>query len=245
MSSIWNPWHGCHKISEGCKNCYVYRQDAKFEKDSSIVTKNSTFDLPIRKKRNGEYKIPSGELVYTCFTSDFFVEEADEWRKKVWSIIKQRNNLKFFIITKRIHRFNVSLPLDWNSGYENVIIACTIENQKQADIRLPIYLDLPIKHKIIVASPLIENIDISKYLNNSIEEVTVGGESGTNARICRFSWVLNIRNQCIDSKIPFQFHQTGALFEKGGKIYKIPRKFQHSQARKANINYNVNNYIKN
>ncbi|MBD5420441.1 MAG: phage Gp37/Gp68 family protein [Muribaculaceae bacterium] len=18
----WNPWHGCHKISEGCRHCY-------------------------------------------------------------------------------------------------------------------------------------------------------------------------------------------------------------------------------
>ncbi|MBQ2628769.1 MAG: DUF5131 family protein [Kiritimatiellae bacterium] len=19
---IWNPWHGCHKVSEGCQHCY-------------------------------------------------------------------------------------------------------------------------------------------------------------------------------------------------------------------------------
>lgn len=24
---VWNPWHGCHKISPGCANCYVYRRD--------------------------------------------------------------------------------------------------------------------------------------------------------------------------------------------------------------------------
>ena len=26
----WNPWHGCTKLSAGCKYCYVYRQDAMY-----------------------------------------------------------------------------------------------------------------------------------------------------------------------------------------------------------------------
>lgn len=37
--SAWNPWHGCHKISPGCMNCYVYRRDSKYEIDSSAVRK--------------------------------------------------------------------------------------------------------------------------------------------------------------------------------------------------------------
>ena len=67
-ASIWNPWHGCHKLSEGCRHCYVYRGDSKRGRDSSIVEKTGKFDLPLqRKKRTDEYKIPSGNLVYTCF----------------------------------------------------------------------------------------------------------------------------------------------------------------------------------
>ena len=79
-ASMWNLWHGCHKWSEGCRHCYVYRTDGKYGKDSSVVTKTEKFGLPLQKKKNGEYKIPSGNLVYTCFTSDFLIEEADEWR---------------------------------------------------------------------------------------------------------------------------------------------------------------------
>lgn len=233
----WNPWHGCHKISSGCKHCYVYRQDFKFEKDSSIVTKNADFDLPIKKRRNREYKIPSGEILYTCFTSDFFLYDADEWRIDAWKMIKERKDLKFFIVTKRIDRFFVNLPVDWESGYDNVIIACTVENQERADYRLPIFLKLPIKHKIIIVSPLLENINLSKYLNKSIEEVAVGGESGLNARVCDYDWVLNIREQCIKANIPFWFQQTGMYLKKDGKVYKIDRKYQHAQARKADINY--------
>ena len=85
-SALWNPWHGCHKLSEGCRHCYVYRGDARRNIDSSMITQTKSFDAPIKRKRNGEYKIPSGTLVYTCFTSDFFVEDADPWRPDTWAM---------------------------------------------------------------------------------------------------------------------------------------------------------------
>lgn len=50
---IWNPWHGCHKISEGCLNCYMFRRDAMYDKDSNIMTKTSTFDAPVKRSRDG------------------------------------------------------------------------------------------------------------------------------------------------------------------------------------------------
>ena len=76
----WNPWHGCTKISEGCKYCYVYRQDEMYDSTvtSSLCKKNQSFNLPIKKKKDGSYKIPSGKVIFTCFTSDFLLEDADE-----------------------------------------------------------------------------------------------------------------------------------------------------------------------
>ena len=44
---LWNPWHGCTKCSPGCRNCYVYRRDAEFGKDASIVKKTASFNLPV------------------------------------------------------------------------------------------------------------------------------------------------------------------------------------------------------
>ena len=235
MSVSWNLWHGCRKISAGCANCYVYRTDSKFGKDSSEAQKTKNFDLPVKKNRKGEYKIPSGEFVYTCFTSDFFLEEADSWRKEAWSFIKERQDLKFLMITKRIDRFKVSLPDDWGEGYENVIIGCTVENQERAAYRLPIFLSLPIKTKIIICEPILERIDLSPYLSDEICEVAVGGESGEEARICDWTWVLDIRDQCAEKGVKFTFKQTGAKFKKDGKVYRIKRKYQHSQAKKADI----------
>lgn len=64
----------------------------------------------------------------------------------------------------------------------------------------------------------------------------VGGESGNNTRVCDFNWIMNIREQCLNKNIKFYFKQTGARFLKDGKLYKIERKYQHSNAKKANIN---------
>ena len=231
----WNLWHGCKKISPGCKNCYVYRRDESIGLDPSDIHKTNSFDLPIRKNRAGEYKIPSGSVVYTCFTSDFFIEEADEWRKDAWEIIRKRPDCMFFIVTKRIDRFYISLPDDWGDGYDNVFINSTVEKQAMADYRLPLLLKAPIKHKGIACEPLLERVDLRKYLSPEIEIVGAGGESGSNARVCEFDWVLDIRDACIEAGVEFTYHQTGAKLKKDGKIYNIPRKYQHSQAHRAGI----------
>ena len=235
----WNPWHGCHKISAGCKHCYVYRMDQRHGKDSSVVTRLKNFDYPIKKKRDGTYRIPSGEIVYTCFTSDFFVEEADAWRKEAWKMIKERDDLFFFMITKRIDRFSQCIPDDWGSGYDHVTICCTVENKEMAEYRLPIYRDAPIKHKQLICEPLLENIELESYLDASIEQVTAGGESGLDARICDYDWILHIQKQCMEKNIRFYFKQTGARFQKDGYVYRIARKDQHPQARKAGIDVNA------
>ena len=157
---FWNPWHGCRKISPGCLNCYVYRRDAEFGKDSSIITRTSSFDLTIRRNRKGIYKLqPEGECVYTCMTSDFFVEGADEWKPEIWKMIRERSDLHFAIITKRIHRFQVGLPEDWGEGYDHVTICCTCENQNRADFRLPAFLNLPIRHRTLIHEPMLEQIE--------------------------------------------------------------------------------------
>lgn len=233
---IWNPWHGCHKISEGCKNCYMFRRDAQFDKDSNVVTKTASFNAPVKRKRDKSYALQEENRVYACMTSDFFIEEADEWRKEAWRFIRERQDLRFCIVTKRIHRFLVSLPDDWGEGYENVTVCATCENQRRADERLPILLSLPIRHVEVIHEPMLEQIDILKYLESGrIERVICGGESGSNVRPCHYEWILHTREQCLQTRTPFIFKQTGANFVKDGKIYRIDRRLQQAQAKKAGI----------
>lgn len=241
----WNPWHGCTKISPGCKYCYVYRQDEMYGSTlaSSLCRKTGAFALPMKRRRDGSYKIPPGKIVFTCFTSDFLLEDADPWRAECWRMMRQRSDCWFYFFTKRIHRLADCLPPDWGEGYDNVLIGCTVENQDRANYRLPIFLDLPIKHRSIIASPLLERLDLRPYLDDRIEEVATGGESGVEARPCDYDWILDLRRQCVEKDIPFRFHQTGAYFIKDGRMYRVRRRYQLSQARKANIDYRIGDYF--
>ena len=180
--AIWNPWHGCRKISPGCLNCYVYRRDAEFGKDSSIVEKTASFDLPLKRNRKKEYKLqPEEEPVYTCMTSDFFLEQADAWRSEAWKMIR---------------------------------------------------------HKQIIHEPMLQRIQIEEYLKTGqIEQVICGGESGDDARVCDYAWILDTWKQCVEADVSFHFKQTGANFKRGNRVYHIERKDQMSQAAKAGIDY--------
>lgn len=234
--AIWNPWHGCHKYSDGCKFCYIHKGDYKRNVDTDNIEKTDKFYAPILKNRKGEYKIKSGQTVYLCFSTDFLIKEADGWRNECWEMIKERSDLTFIFLTKRIERFLECIPDDWNDGYDNVIVGCTVENQDRADFRLSIFDKLPIKHKNIICQPLIEKVDISEHLEN-IELVVVGGESDYNARVLNYDWVLSIRQQCIEREVHFEFRQCGTHFIKDGKTYNLNVRDLCSQAKKAGINY--------
>ncbi len=233
--SFWNPWRGCKKCSDGCKYCYIHKGDLKRKIDTNNIVKTKDFLKPIEKLKNGNYKMKSG-ICYMCFSTDFFIEEADVWREECFKMMKQRSDVTFLFLTKRIDRFLECIPSDWGDGYENVIVCCTIENQKNADYKLSIFKELPIKHKCITAQPLLENLDIEKYLDD-VELVVVGGESDKEARILNYDWVLNIRNQCIRKNVNFEFRQCGTHFLKDGVMYNIQTKDLCKQAKKANINY--------
>ena len=187
--SMWNPWRGCKKCSEGCLHCYIHKGDAKRGIDTASIVKTKDFYKPIQKLKNGNYKMKAG-LIYLCFSTDFLIEEADAWRQECWQMIRQRSDCTFLFLTKRIDRFMKCIPNDWGDGYENVVVCCTVENQRNADYKLGIFDKLPIKHKCITAQPLIEAIDMERHLDG-IELVVVGGESDQSARPLDYAWVVN------------------------------------------------------
>ena len=225
-SNVWNPWHGCIKKSEGCDNCYVYFFDEQRGCDASKIYKiKNNFNYPTQRDKNGQYKIKSGEEIATCLTSDFFLEEADAWRNEAWDIIKQRSGVVFFIITKRPERILKCLPKDWGDGWENVFINATCENQKRFDERVPILLDLPLKHRGIIIAPFIGEVSILKYINGSnaclIHQIVVSGENYEKARVLKYNWVKKIHDECVELNISFRIKDIGMNFEKDGKIYNI------------------------
>ncbi len=236
---IWNPWHGCIKYSEGCQNCYMYYLDKQRNPliDSSVVFKTNNFDYPLKKNRQREYKVKTGDLLMVNMTSDTFIPEADIWRDEMWNIIRKRSDVIFYILTKRASRIKECLPSDWGDGYENVILNVTCENQQRADERIPILLDVPAKHKGICIAPILSKIDITEYLRDmQIEQVQCGGENYGGARICYYEWVKSLSEQCERYHVNFDFFETGTFFVKDGKTYHIPnKKVQKDQAFKSGL----------
>ncbi|MCR4904657.1 MAG: phage Gp37/Gp68 family protein [Clostridiales bacterium] len=235
----WNLWHGCTKVSPGCAHCYMFRRDEGVGRDPRVVSKTQAFDLPVRILRAGEfrgrYRIPAGSHFYTCFSSDFFHADADGWRPAAWDMIRERADCSFFMITKRPERIGDHLPPDWGEGWAHVTVAVTCENQAMAEKRLPVYLALPLKHRAVMIEPMLSAVDLRSNGIARIESVSVGGESGPDARPCDFAWVLDVREQCAENGVAFSYHQTGARLVKDGREYRIPRAKQHEQARRANL----------
>ena len=240
MHSNWNPWHGCIKCSEGCRNCYVYYLDRMRGKSGADVYKTKTaFKYPLSKDRTKKYKIQSGEMISVCMTSDFFLEEADEWRPEAWEMMRIRSDVIFLLLTKRPERIQKCLPSNWGTGWDNIFLNVTCENQTRADERIPLLLELPFKHKGLHLAPLLGPISIGKYLDSGqIEQVACGGENYGGSRPCDFEWVKALREQCVSRDITFCFMETGTNFIKDGQAYRINSKeLQNSQAARSGMTY--------
>ena len=240
MHDIWNPWHGCIRKSEGCDNCYMYFLDRMRDQDGShIYRTKSGFYYPLQKDRKGNYKIRSGEMIRVCMTSDFFLEQADPWRAEAWEIMRQRSDVIFFLLTKRPERVPECLPEDWGDGWENIFFNVTAENQRRADERIPMLLELPFRHKGVMCAPFIGSVSMRAALETGqIEQVLCDGENYDGSRPCHYEWVQNLRQECVDNNVTFVFCGTGRRFVKDGKLYHIEgNDLQNRQAYLSGMSY--------
>lgn len=208
--STWNPWRGCHKVSEGCKNCYMYRGMQRTCYDPKTPTRaKSVFYDPKKKKKN------YGPKVFVCSWSDFFIKEADAptWRNEAWEMIKLRQDLQFIILTKRPERILECLPEDWGkTGYSNVWLGVSVENNKRL-YRIDILRQIPAAVKFVSFEPLLEVVDPDL---SGIDWVITGGESHRNKKDCRYAdldWFRLIRDKCINEGIPY-FHKQNGGYKK-------------------------------
>lgn len=224
-SSTWNPWMGCQKISTGCKFCYMHRIIEKNGDDPNKVKKTSkSFYNPLEWK--------SGRKIFTCSMSDFFIEEADQWRGQAWKIIKSTPQHTYLILTKRSERIKENLPEDWSKeNYPNVWLGVTVENQDNANRILDLEnIDCSIKW--VSFEPLLGEVYLTDRELSIIDWAVIGGESGNQTgeykyRKTELSWFLSLMYQLRDSQTPLFFKQFGTWYhynrfhlkDKKGEIY--------------------------
>jgi protein gp37 len=240
MHDIWNPWHGCVKVSEGCQNCYMYYLDRVNGRDGSRIYRTGAgFKYPLRKDRRGEYIVKAGETIRVCMTSDFFLEEADAWRREAWDVMRERGDVAFFLLTKRIGWVRACLPEDWGAGWENVFLNVSAENQARAEERVPALLDIPAKHRGVMCAPLIGRVELGRCLaSGKLEQVIAGGENYGGRRICDFEWIKELRAECESAGVKFCFIETGSRFVKDGRTYELRgKRLQSEMAWKSGMSY--------
>lgn len=221
----WNPWHGCHKVSPGCKNCYMFRDKARYGQDPNVVVRSKTkFGDPLKWPH-----VPT--MCFTCSWSDWFIEEADPWRDEAYDVIRQTPWITYQILTKRIERAKGRVP---NPPLANVWLGVSVEDQRSADARIPLLLRTPAEARFISYEPALGAVDFAAipqcmddnepterqidgplglhYIRHGapfIDWVIAGGESGPDARPMHPDWVRSVRDQCQVAGVPFFFKQWG------------------------------------
>lgn len=249
----FNPWWGCQKVSPGCANCYAESFDKRVhgaEKahwgpgSSRRMFGEKHWNEPLKWDKDAA---DSGERhrVFCASMADVFEDHPDvaDSRARLYALILETPNLDWLLLTKRpenaerlwglarIDAFGTGL-LDSTEGPlwpDNVWLGTSVENQEQADIRIPVLAKIPARVRFLSMEPLLGPVDLMPLLTEptgkfrtfegrrqmevattgAIRWVIVGGESGRGARPMQADWARGIRDQCQQLAIAFHFKQWG------------------------------------
>ncbi len=208
--STWNPLTGCTKISAGCKNCYAERMAKRLQAMGQPNYANG-FNLTLHEHAlNLPLKWKKPQMIFVNSMSDLFHEDVpEEFIFKVFDVMHTASWHKFQVLTKRSERLlELSDSINWPC---NVWMGVSVESQKYIN-RIEHLLKTKASIKFLSLEPLIGRIP--ELFLTGIDWVIVGGESGPGARRVEEDWVLEIRDHCLSSKVPFFFKQWGGKRKK-------------------------------
>lgn len=210
-----NFWVGCRHVSTECDHCYAEVLLNRLHGSGyfDTVRRTKTWRDPIRWQREAA-KSGRHDLVFTCSLSDFFIQQADEWRPEAWRIIKHTPNLIYQILTKRPELIARRLPPDWGPGYQNVWLGVSV-GTKRFLRRMDVLREIPAYVRFVSAEPLIEDIcpDLERFVDG-FQQIIIGGESGNNSNNFRPmdpEWARRIVRVCREHDIAVWYKQSAAI----------------------------------
>jgi protein gp37 len=185
----FNTWQGCHKVSPACKNCYAETMANRF------APGHWGLNAPRKLQEEGYWKKPHSWnrtakkkgiriKVFSNSMSDLFERHPDadmnavlhEQRQRLFNLTTETPYLDYLFLTKRIDNVLSMVPSDWLTDWPvNVWQGTTIENQEQADKRIPELLKVPAKIHFVSMEPLLESVDLSKNIGGTL---WIGGQRG-------------------------------------------------------------------
>ncbi len=205
--ATWNPTAGCTKVSSGCANCYAEVMAKRLQAMGVRGYENGfTFSL-VPERLNDPFKIKKPTVFFVNSMSDLFHERMeDDYLEQILQVIEATPHHTYQILTKRAERM-YSFFHKRKVIPQNIWLGVTVENRMQGIPRIDYLRNLPSSIRFLSIEPLLE--DLGELDLSNIDWVIVGGESGNKARPMDKSWVLNIKNQCLNNNIAFFFKQWG------------------------------------
>jgi protein gp37 len=208
--STWNPLTGCTKISPGCKHCYAERMakrlramgQGNYKRGFRLAVHEHALNLP------DQWKKP--RTVFVNSMSDLFHSQAPaEFILKVFDVMCRAPRHRFQVLSKRSERLRELDPhLPWRP---NIWMGVSVENADYA-YRIDHLRETGAHTKFLSIEPMLGPLPQMRL--DGIDWVIVGGESGPRARPMDPAWVVDIRDQCLKSGVPFFFKQWGGANKK-------------------------------
>jgi protein gp37 len=207
-SRTWNFFSGCTKCSEGCVNCYAkdiaeFRLKGKYgypeDEPFRPTIHEDKLDLP------HSWRKPT--LAFVCSMSDFFHPDfPKETIFRQLDVMYECNRHIFQILTKRHDRLKQLLDKYPYEIPEHMWFGVTVENQRNADKRIPVLLDTDVPFRWLCMEPLLGPVKLGDWLKE-IDWIAIGSESGKKARPMDEDWVRSIRDECREYGVPLFYKQ--------------------------------------
>lgn len=168
----FNPWHGCMKVSEGCKNCYAETLDNRWKGghwgpgSPRKPMSEAYWRQPLKWNAAAE-KAGGMAKVFCASMADVFEGHSDTLPHltRLFILIENTPHLIWQLLTKRPQHILTLLPQRWHGEMpENVWIGTSVENQAAADERIPHLLRVPAKVRFLSMEPLLGLVDIKEYI---------------------------------------------------------------------------------
>jgi protein gp37 len=197
--STWNPWRGCDKVSPGCAECYMFRDQRRYGRDPETVVRAapSTFLAPARSRRwlderDRALAETGHHLVFTCSWSDWFHPAADGWRDEAWEVIRDTPQSTYQILTKRPENILDGLPADWGDGWPNVWLGVTIENRRYVH-RADVLRQVPAAVRFVSAEPLLGPLvfDARSTFDRRVREWSDGHPTHRQLDLANIDWLIS------------------------------------------------------
>jgi protein gp37 len=228
----FNPWTGCQAVSEACKFCYAEGLDKRFGHADRwgphgvrVRTAAANWKRPLAWSLDAE-NAGQRVRVFCASMADVFDNAVpEEWRADLWALIRATPHLDWQLLTKRPQNIVKMLPADWGAGWPNVWLGTTVENQEEADRRIPHLLAVPARVRFLSCEPLLGPVDLNKNVPGermlrwhrpmigALDWVIAGGESGPGARPMDLAWTRSLRDQCAAARVPFFMKQMGGTLK--------------------------------